>query len=100
PWVGYQYVQEMERFLLDGQRQGLIATARAVATALHERPQLFGRMPGSSAVSLSDSLAPGEEVLELAIASMPQQPADSLPAPPPAPTVDGAAEVGAILRGL
>ena len=100
PWVGYQYVQEMERFLLDGQRQGLIATARAVATALHERPQLFGRTPGSSAVSLSDSLAPGEEVLELAIASMPPQPADTAPPAPPPPAINGAAEVRAILRGL
>ncbi|TVO58699.1 ATP-binding protein [Denitromonas halophila] len=102
PWVGYQYVQEMERFLLDGQRQGLIATARAVATALHERPQLFGRPPGSSMVSLSDSLLPGEEVLELAIAAMPQQTPTEAPfaAPPPAPTIDGAAEVAAILRAL
>ncbi len=102
PWVGYQYVQEMERFLLDGQRQGLIATARAVATALHERPQLFGRPPGSSMVSLSDSLLPGEEVLELAIAAMPQQTPPEAPfaAPPPTPTIDGAAEVAAILRAL
>ncbi|MBA3903788.1 MAG: hypothetical protein C0522_08975 [Rhodocyclaceae bacterium] len=42
PWVGYRYVQEMERFLLEGQKQALVATARAVATALHERPQLMG----------------------------------------------------------
>ena len=99
PWVGYQYVQEMERILLDGQRQGLIATARAVATALHERPQLFDR--GSSAVSLLDSLSAGEEVLELAIASMPSRPPEAVPLQPrPAPSLDGAAEVAAILRGL
>ncbi|WP_323002178.1 ATP-binding protein [Denitromonas sp.] len=101
PWVGYQYVQEMERFLLDGQRQGLIATARAVATALHERPLLFGRTPGSSTVSLSDSLLPGEEVLELAIASMPEPPPAEAPRPAtPVRPVDGAAEVAAILRAL
>jgi len=41
PWVGYRYVQEMERFLLEGQRQALLATAKAVATALHERPRLM-----------------------------------------------------------
>ncbi len=41
PWVGYRYVQEMERFLLEAQQQALLATARAVATALHERPQLM-----------------------------------------------------------
>ena len=34
PWVGYRYVDEMERFLRDGQRDALVATARAVATAL------------------------------------------------------------------
>lgn len=50
PWVGYRYVEEMERFLLDGQREALVATARAVATALHERPQLMGlkSLPGSA----------------------------------------------------
>ncbi len=41
PWVGWRYVQEMERFLLEAQQQALLATARAVATALHERPQLM-----------------------------------------------------------
>lgn len=41
PWAGYQYVIEMERFLMESQRQALLATAKAVATALHERPQLM-----------------------------------------------------------
>jgi dedicated sortase system histidine kinase len=41
PWVGWRYVQEMEGFLLEAQQQALLATARAVATALHERPQLM-----------------------------------------------------------
>jgi len=41
PWAGYQYVSEMERFLLEGQEQALLATARAVATALHDRPKLL-----------------------------------------------------------
>jgi dedicated sortase system histidine kinase len=40
PWAGALYVNEVERFLLQGQEQALLATARAVATALHERPQL------------------------------------------------------------
>jgi len=35
--AGYNYVREMERFLLEGQEQALLATARAVATALHDR---------------------------------------------------------------
>ncbi|MCC6474378.1 MAG: hypothetical protein IT514_11595, partial [Burkholderiales bacterium] len=38
PWVGWLYVQEMERFLVAAQEQNLMGTARAVATALHDRP--------------------------------------------------------------
>jgi two-component system, OmpR family, sensor histidine kinase ChvG len=41
PWVGYDYVREMERLLRRGQEQAVIATARAVATALHDRPRLL-----------------------------------------------------------
>lgn len=41
PWVGYRYILEMERFLREGQERALVATARAVATALHERAALF-----------------------------------------------------------
>lgn len=43
PWLGYQYVWEMERVLRHGQEQNLVGTARAVATALHERPGLFNQ---------------------------------------------------------
>ena len=45
PWAGYRYVREMERFLLGAQEQALAATARAVATALHDRPQLLTFRP-------------------------------------------------------
>lgn len=41
PWLGYQYVWEMETYLRIGQEQTMVGTARAVATALHERPALF-----------------------------------------------------------
>ncbi len=41
PWLGYQYVWEMEKYLRYGQEQTLVGTARALATALHERPNLF-----------------------------------------------------------
>ncbi|KMT67022.1 hypothetical protein XM47_01950 [Catenovulum maritimum] len=41
PWLGYQYVWEMESFLRLGQEKTLVGTAKAVATALHERPLLF-----------------------------------------------------------
>jgi len=45
PWVGWRYVQEMEGFLLDAQEQTLLGTARAVSTALHERPSLLQLRP-------------------------------------------------------
>ncbi|HTF15007.1 MAG TPA: hypothetical protein VK643_10085, partial [Burkholderiales bacterium] len=45
PWAGYEYVREMERFLLEGQERALLATARAVATALHDRPNLMHAPP-------------------------------------------------------
>ncbi|MBA2352643.1 MAG: proteobacterial dedicated sortase system histidine kinase [Burkholderiales bacterium] len=41
PWLGYEYVSEMEKFLRQGQEKTLAGTARAVATALHDRPKLF-----------------------------------------------------------
>ena len=41
PWLGYEYVREIERFLRDAQERTLAGTAQAVAIALHERPRLF-----------------------------------------------------------
>lgn len=41
PWLGYEYVWEMEKYLRAGQEKTLSGTVRAVATALHERPKLF-----------------------------------------------------------
>jgi dedicated sortase system histidine kinase len=41
PFVGYGYVREMENILRTAQEQRVIATARAVATALHDRPRLL-----------------------------------------------------------
>ena len=46
PCAGVLYVNEVERFLLHGQEQSLLAVARAVATALHERPQLLASASG------------------------------------------------------
>lgn len=43
PWFGYQYVWEMEKYLRFGQEQTLVGTARALATALHERENLFNK---------------------------------------------------------
>jgi dedicated sortase system histidine kinase len=41
PWLGFQYVGELERLLLQTQEQGLVATARAVATALNDRQSVL-----------------------------------------------------------
>jgi dedicated sortase system histidine kinase len=49
PWLGYRYVKEMEAVLREGQEQALMATARAVATALHDRPELLELRPGVTA---------------------------------------------------
>lgn len=88
PWMGYRYVQEMERFLVDGQRQALIATARAVATALHERAGLMALRP-QAPPAFEPMLLPGEELVEAAPTVLPPLEVE-LPVP----------EVEAILRGL
>jgi dedicated sortase system histidine kinase len=41
PWMGYQYVREMKSFALQGQEEALLLTAGAIATVLHDRPELF-----------------------------------------------------------
>ena len=41
PWMSYVYVRDMKTFLLSGQEDALSLTARAVATVLHDRPELF-----------------------------------------------------------
>lgn len=86
PWAGWRYVQEMERFLLDAQRESVMALARAVATALHDRPELFGKPSRQfSEVAPQVSVLPGEELLGLAGLR---------------PARRGAAEAEAILKGL
>jgi two-component system sensor histidine kinase ChvG len=41
PWAGCQYVREMESALQSGQEQALLATTRAVATVLGDKPDLI-----------------------------------------------------------
>ena len=45
PWLGVEYVRELERVLRDAQQRALAGTAQAVATALHDRPRLFAVPP-------------------------------------------------------
>jgi len=49
PWLGYQYILEMEQYLSRGQEQTVLGTARALATALSERPELFNNSSYSRA---------------------------------------------------
>ncbi len=109
PWTGYRYVREMERFLLAGQEQALVATSRAVATALHDRPQLMNLR--SEAARNVDLRALAEQELrqlarERALAQGEPQPAESAPeAPEPAPPrpaeqASAEAEIAAILKGV
>jgi len=51
PYVGYQYVREMEDFLRDGLEQSVLGAARALAGALHEQRGLFREArPGDEGV--------------------------------------------------
>jgi len=49
PWLGVEYVRELERVLRDAQERTLAGTAQAVATALHDRPRLFATRPDAIA---------------------------------------------------
>ena len=58
PWLGYEYVRELERFLRDAHEKQLAGTAEAIATALHDRPRLFERpavVPLEPARSVEDA---------------------------------------------
>ena len=41
PFIGYHYIWDMEKYLRQGQEQTLMNNAQALATALHERKNLF-----------------------------------------------------------
>ena len=109
PWFGYRYVREMERFLLDGQQQTLLGTARAVATALHDRPRLMETSAlSSSAAAGEDSRQNAEELLQrLAQDPMlqPELPPVTGREVPPVAYAPGSApaqsaEIASILKGL
>ena len=54
PWLGYQYILEMEDYLRRGQEQIVLGTAQALATALNERPELFNEAHYSPARRTND----------------------------------------------
>ena len=57
PWLGYEYVWEMEKYLREGQEKTLVGTTRALATALHERPALF-----ANASEFTDKVEKGRDL--------------------------------------
>lgn len=91
PYAGYLYVREMERFLLSAQEATLVATARAVATVLHDRPALLGFRPREE----SDLRREAEEELQRLTGADPI-PEDAARASS-GPAYD---EIAAILKGL
>ncbi len=93
PWAGYRYVREMERFLLEAQQSALLGTARAIATALHERPRLLGVRPDESALRRQ-----AQEELQRLAEARGETIAPEGPGEPDAE--ESFDEVAAILRGL
>lgn len=91
PWLGFEYVSELERFLRDQQMQKLAGTAEAVATALHERPQLFER-PGADLTAVRDTPAGTDSGLST--------PPDRPVPPRQAARAGSSAEIEQILAGL
>ncbi len=52
PWIGFRYAAELEAILRENQEQAVLNTARAIATALNDRPSLFqtpAHAPGADA---------------------------------------------------
>lgn len=83
PWLGYEYVKELERFLRDAQERTLAGTAQAVATALHDRGPLF-------------------EARGATLETLPAERASDEAAPQPGSAVEtpGSPEIAQILHGL
>lgn len=50
PYVGYQFVREMENHLRDGLEQSVLGAAQALAGALHDRADLIAQPPPSGAL--------------------------------------------------
>ncbi len=90
PWLGYEYVRELERFLRDAQQKTLAGTAQAVATALHDRPRLF-EAPAGARESLAAQRAL-DGAPEMDVAAEPPRSAGTNVAP--------SAEIGQIIQGL
>ncbi len=104
PWLGYEYVRELERFLREGQEQTLAGTAQAIATALHDRPALFEhRSTESPTLSTLPAARNEAERQEESPSPSGDATANTMPLPPQA-AVHGtpifSADIEQIIRGL
>ncbi len=89
PFLGYEYVRELERVLRDAQERTLAGTAQAVATALHDRARLFDVRPAPlESLAAQRKLDDDPSADEGAVARR------------PVPHPGAIAEIGQILHGL
>jgi len=91
PWLGYEYVRELERFLRDAQERTLAGTAQAVATALHDRPRLFEVAPAGGQALVTER-GPNEVA--------PTVPSVVPPPPGPAAASARVPDIEQIIQGL
>ncbi len=90
PFLGYEYVRELERVLRDAQERTLAGTAQAVATALHDRARLFDVRPAPLPPLAAERKADADEVAVADAASVVR----AVPHP------GAVAEIAQILQGL
>src|SRR5262245_37105012 len=69
PWIGYRYVKTMDELLRDNQVQSVVATARAVAAALQDRPKLL-ELRDPSVSDQSAAPMPVSEEIKLMVAGL------------------------------
>ena len=55
PWLGYRYMDEMKDFLLQGQEDAQALAARAIASVLNGRAELFYPVDDPAALAIDES---------------------------------------------
>ena len=70
PWVGYTYVKTMENLLRENQVQAVVASARAVATALQDRPRLLELREPTAAEGAAAAPRPVSEQVQLLVTGL------------------------------
>jgi len=95
PWAGVSYANELERVLLAGQERALLAAARAVATALHDRPRLLVASPERDDAARREAEQELQRILQGDAAAPEPVAREAGPA-----ARQAQAEIAAILRGV